>query len=178
MTPEEQKQFGALYDKHIRKIYDFIYFKTYHKETAEDLASQTFLKAAENYEKFDSHKGTFSAWLYKIARNTVIDYYRTHKVEANIEDIFDLSQEDDVLGDFDRKENLQKVKAHLSKLSPEQREIIIMRVWQEMSYEEIAEVLGKSQESCRMMFSRTLVRLKQEIPLTIFILLLIGLKNI
>ncbi|MFA5062338.1 MAG: RNA polymerase sigma factor [Patescibacteria group bacterium] len=173
MTPAEQKQFGALYDKHIRKIYDFIYFKTYHKETAEDLASQTFLKAAENFVNFNPDKGTFSAWLYKIARNTVIDYYRTHKVEANIEDVFDLSQENDVLGDFDRKENLQKVKNYLSKLSSEQREIIVMRVWQEMSYEEIAEVLGKSQESCRMMFSRTLSKLKQEMPLTLFILFLI-----
>lgn len=184
MNPEEQnilnecrkgnlKQFGSLYDKYVKKIYDFIYFKTFHKETAEDLASQTFLKAVENVQKFNPDKGTFSSWLYCIARNTVIDYYRTHKVEANIEDIFDLAEENDILGDLDRKANLEKVKSHLAGLTPEQREVLIMRVWQEMSYLEISEVLGKSEESCRVLFSRTLMKLKQEIPLAIFILLLL-----
>jgi len=167
LQKRQSKGIRSLYDKYVRKIYDFIFFKTYHKETAEDIASQTFLKAVENVKNFDSRKGTFSSWLYSIARNTVIDYYRTRKFSANIEDFWDLSEENTIEEDIDRKENLEKIKAHLSKLTSAQREIIIMRVWQEMSYAEMAEILGKSEESCRMMFCRTLAKLKSEMPLAL-----------
>ena len=157
------KEFGFLYDKYVRRIHDFIYFKTYHKETAEDLTSKTFLKALEKIKHYNSKIGTFSSWLYCIARNTVIDHYRTKKNTTDIEDVWDLSAEEDVESDIDARENLEKVKAHLAKLSPEHRDIVILRVWQEMSYAEIAEVLGKSEDSCKMMFSRVVAGMKEDL---------------
>src|SRR6056297_2278284 len=72
--------FNWLYERYIKKIYNFIYYKTMHQETAEDLTSQTFIKALNKINSFDSEQGTFQAWLYKIARNTVIDHYRTQKI--------------------------------------------------------------------------------------------------
>ena len=83
------KKFGGLYELYIDKIYKFIYFKTHHKETAEDLVSQTFFKALENIKGFDPSKGKFSSWLYRIARNCVIDYYRTKKAKIDIYDTWD-----------------------------------------------------------------------------------------
>ncbi len=163
--PEE---FGQLYDKYIKKIYDFVYYKTHHKETAEDLTSQSFMKALEKISSFDCDKGTFQAWLYQIARNTVIDYYRTKKSDLDIEDVWDLSDDEDLERDFDTKQKLEKVEKYLKKLKAQQREIVIMRVWQGMSYQEIAEVLDKSEDSCKMMFSRTIRRLREEMPLVIF----------
>lgn len=164
------KQFGLLYDKYAKKIYDFVYFKTFHKETAEDIVSNVFLKGLENIKNFDAAKGTFSAWLYAIARNTVIDHYRAKKTHVNIEDVWDLGESEDFAGAIDNKDTLFKVKKYLEKLEPAQREIVIMRVWQEMSYEEIAEALGKSVESCRMSFSRTMAKLRAEMPLLTFVL--------
>ena len=83
----ELKQFGQLYDSYIKKIYNFVYYKTWHRQTAEDLTSQTFFKALTKIKQFDEIKGSFSSWLYKIARNTVIDYYRQNKADLNIDDI-------------------------------------------------------------------------------------------
>lgn len=168
------EKFGLLYDKYIKKIYDFIYYKTTHKETAEDLTSQTFFKALDKIGGFDSSKGTFQAWLYQIARNTVIDFYRTKKKEANIEDIWDLAGNDDLERDVDTKEKLAKVEKYIAKLKSEQREIIIMRVWQDMSYQEIAATMGKSEASCKMMFSRAMAVLRKEMPLALFIFLLLS----
>lgn len=167
------KEFGVLYDMYVKRIHDFVYFKTYHKETAEDLVSKTFMKALEKIKNYDEKIGTFSSWLYSIARNTVIDHYRTNKNTTDIEDVWDLSAEQDIEADMDAKENLVKVKTHLAKLSPEQRDIVIMRVWQEMSYAEIAEVLGKSEDSCKMMFSRTIAKLKKEMPVAAFVLFIL-----
>jgi len=61
----------------------------------------------------------------------------------------------------------------LAKLKSEQREIIIMRIWQDMSYAEIAEALYKSEGSCKMAFSRAINTLRREMPLEIFIMFLL-----
>ena len=105
----ELNQFGTLYDLYIKKIYNFVYYKTMHKETAEDLTSQTFFKALDNIQRFDETKGSFSSWLYRIARNTVIDYYRTKKTENNIEDVWDLSGDENIQSDMDTTQKLQEV---------------------------------------------------------------------
>ncbi len=162
--------FGQLYDKYIKKIYDFIYYKTLHKETAEDLVSKIFFKALENIGKYSPAKGSFSSWLYKIARNTLIDYYRTKKETIDITDVWDLKSDEDIEKDIENKQELDEIKKYLNKLSPEQREIIIMRVWNELSYKEIAEIMDKSEASCKMMFSRTINILRQEMPLELLLI--------
>ena len=166
------ESFGLLYDKYIEKIYKFVYFKTNHKETAEDITSQVFLKAFNNINSFDN-KGSFNAWLYQIARNSIIDFYRLKKNEINIEDIFDLSDQSDIERDMDVKVKLEKVEKYLKHLKPEQREIIMLRIWGQMSYKEIAEILGKSESSCKMMFSRTITVLRKEMPIYLLLHLLL-----
>lgn len=164
------KKFEELYSAYVRKIYDFVYYKTHHKETAEDLTSLIFLKALSNMKKYQSEIGSFSAWLYRIARNSIIDHYRSKKDDKNICDIYDLSAKEDLPRDFDLKEKLARVNEYLSKLSPEQRDIVILRVWSGLSYSEIAEITGKTEGNCKMIFSRTMVKLRKEIPLVLLLL--------
>jgi len=161
--------FAALYDAYVSRIYSFIYFKTHHRETAEDLTSKTFMKALDGLESFDAKKGSFSNWLYSIARNNVIDFYRIRKSEYDINDIWDLSSSDDVERDIEAKQKLEKIEKYLRKLKSEHREIIILRVWNEMSYKEISEIVGKSEASCKMIFSRSLKELKKEMPLPLLL---------
>jgi len=166
--------FGRLYDKYIKKIYDFTYYRVLHKETAEDLTSKIFFKALENINKYQANKGSFSSWLYRIAKNTITDYYRTKKEVIDIADIWDLKSDEDIEKDIENKQELDEIKKYLNKLSPEQREIVIMRVWNELSYKEIAEIIDKSEDSCKMMFSRTITSLRREMPLALFIFLLLN----
>jgi len=165
--------FTLLYDAYVKKIYNFIYYRTQHKETAEDLTSRAFMKALEKISSFENEKGSFSSWLYRIARNSVIDYYRTKKHDADISDIWDLASEENIERDLDTKEKLKKVDEYLKNLKSEQREIIIMRVWQELSYKEIAEIIGKSEASCKMTYARALAKLKQEMPLSVLFLFIL-----
>ncbi len=165
--------FGKLYDEYIKKIFNFIYYKTHHKETAEDLTSETFIKALNNLDSFNENKGSFSTWIYQIARNTVIDFYRTQKHYVNIDDIWDLSKEEDILRDLDTVKKLEDIKEYLKTLKNEQREIVILRVWEGMSYKEISEAMGKSEASCKMAFSRTIKILREQMPLSIFLTMLL-----
>jgi len=164
-------KFGELYELYADRIYKFIYFKTHHKETAEDLTSQTFFKALEAIGGFDFGKGYFSSWLYLIAKNTVIDYYRTKKSEIDVSDVWDLSDKEDIERDSEYKDQLEKVEKYLKNLKPEQREIILMRVWQDIPYKEIAEIIGKSEANCKMIFSRAINQLRKEEIFALIILL-------
>ena len=165
------EKFGELYEIYIDKIYRFIYFKTHHKETAEDLVSQTFFKALQGIKDFDSGTGKFSSWLYRIAKNCVIDYYRTRKSEVDIYDIWDLAGKQDIKRDSEIKDKLEQVKKYLKNMSGEQRDIILMRTWGDMPYKEIAEAIGKNEDNCKMIFSRAINKLRKEEFLTLFVLL-------
>lgn len=167
-----KEKFGLLYEKYINKIYKFIYYRTFSPELTEDLVSQTFFKALRSLDSFRGEN--FSAWLYQIARNNVIDHYRLKKDNISIEDVWNLREEKDWEGDLDTKNKLEEVKKIIKNLDPRQQEIILMRVWEEIPYREIAQILGKSEGSCKMAFSRAIKELKEQMP--VLLLLLIILK--
>ena len=165
----QSEAFGQLYDKYFQKIYKFIYYKTSHRENAEDLTSLTFHKALENINKFKADQGLFSAWLYKIARNNVIDHYRSSPENQNLETSFNIYQEENIEEAMDKNQQLEQIREKLDLLSPEQKEIVILRVWNELSYKEISQTIGKSEASCKMTFSRALKQLKSSLALLIII---------
>ena len=154
-------RFAEIYDVYIKKIYSFIYYRTGHKQTAEDIASTVFMKSMEKINSFDSSQGKFSSWLYRIAKNSVIDHYRTKKDVANIDDIWDLGNDDNFTNKFDADLKLEEIRKYMQKFSKEQKEIIIMRVWDELSYREISEITGKSEPSLKMTVSRILKKIRK-----------------
>ena len=165
------KDFAILYDLYVKKIYRFIYYKTHHKETTEDLVSDTFTKALDKIDSFNKEKASFSCWLYTIARNSVIDFYRTKKTSFNIEDVWDLKSDSDTERDLGFSEEMVEVKKYLGKLSAKHREIVILRVWEGMSYKEIASIMDKTESSAKMMFSRVITDLRKELgPLAVMLL--------
>ncbi len=155
--------FGVLYDRYIEKIYRFIYYKIFSKETAEDLTSDVFTKAFQKIDSFDAGKGNFSAWLYRIARNTVIDHYRTRKATLPIDDVFDVAFDERTVEQKDAIMALEKVSKYLDTLNPKQREIITLRIWEELSYREIAEIVGGTEDSVKMAFSRSIRDVREKL---------------
>jgi RNA polymerase sigma-70 factor (ECF subfamily) len=156
-------EFAVLYDAYVEKIHAFIYYRTLHKETAEDLTSDVFLKAFEKIGTFSERKGSFSSWLYRIARNTVIDHYRTSKAEVDIDGVPGLSSRTDIERDVAARESLAKIEQYLRILKPEHREILVMRLWDGLSHAEIAEITGLSEGNCKMIFSRVIRRLREDL---------------
>lgn len=168
----EKEIFSKLYDEYIDKIYKFVYLKTYQKEISEDLTSEIFLKAVKNLEKFDIEKKdtSFKSWIYRIARNTVIDFYRTKKEEVSIENALEKWEEINFWKDIDNKDKIKEILEFLETLKKEHKEILIMRLWENLSFKEIAEITWKSEDNCKKIVSRTLVKVNQNVTFLITLL--------
>lgn len=78
--------FEKLYNEYFPKIYNYIFYRLMSREDTEELVSEVFIKVATNLERFDSEKAQFKTWIYRIAQNTLIDFYRTRKPEASLDD--------------------------------------------------------------------------------------------
>lgn len=172
-SPQTLEDFGHLYDEFFPKIYRFLYYRTNEKEIAEDLTSQAFLKAVLNFHKFSPRKGTFSSWLYRIAKNTLIDHYRTNKKTSPLEEIIGLSTDENIPDQTQTQLNLEELQEALKSLNETQREVIILRVWDDLPYQEIAEIVGKSENNCKVIFGRALQKMQTQIHLTTLILTLL-----
>lgn len=165
----QTEAFGELYERYSAKIYRFIYYRVSRKEVAEDLLSAVFTKALFNLGRFKTG-GTFQAWLYTIARNAVIDHFRTNKEAAGLEEADQLVSAGDLEGLTDDKRKLEEVRRYLDDLKPQQREVVVLRVWEGLSYREIADIVGGSEAACKMSFCRTINELRRRLPLSALIL--------
>lgn len=158
----DKAAFSALYDHYIAQIYRFVYLKTGSKPEAEDLTHDVFLSAWQNIGSY-RHKGfPFSSWLYQIARNKVIDHYRTKKFTAPIDEtteaLADLTIQADVA--TDQSMTLARIQSAMRELSDEHQNILIMRFVDDLTPFEIAQALGKTEGAVRLMQHRAIKNLR------------------
>jgi len=169
----DKKAFARLYESYVHRIYDFVYFKTYHRETAEDITGNTFMKAFDRIRQFDPRKGRFIAWLYTIAKNEVNDFFRKKHLVLSLEDIWDIPAETDVEIDAVNRESFHALQTYLQKLPAGKRDILILRVWQDLPFREIATILEQSEGQCKMTFYRLIQKMRQEVPAAVAILFMV-----
>jgi RNA polymerase sigma-70 factor (ECF subfamily) len=158
--------FGKLYDQYSQPIYRFIAVKVGTRQEAEDLLHEVFLSAWQKLPGFTEQGFPFSSWLYRIARNRVIDHYRTKKVAVSIDD--EESGFDEVVGaevalgdQVDIQLDIDAVRGAIDQLTGEQREVIEMRFLSDLSPAEIAEIMDKREGTVRIIQFRALKKLKE-----------------
>ena len=160
----EVQRFAELYDLYADRIFRFIFHKTMQRELAEDLTSDTFLRALEKIGQFNSDKGQFSTWIYTIARNLITDHWRAHREHRDIDDVWDLSSMDDVMDGANKKLIGEKLHDAMRELSTREREILMMRYWQDLKFSEIALLTGRSEGAVKMMTARAIKKLRADMP--------------
>ncbi len=145
--------FDVLLSRHKNNVYSYIYFIVRNKELAEDIFQETFVKAIVTIKQGRyTENGKFRAWISRIAHNLIIDYFRQEKNEQLISndeyevDLFNNSKfsdgtiEDEVI----RLQIFADVKKLINYLPDNQKEVLILRYYQELSFKEIADITGVS----------------------------------
>lgn len=163
----DNHSFGKLYDYHFDAIFRFVYYRTNHQQTAEDLTEEVFLKAFRSLPSLKGGTETLRGWLYSIARNTIIDHYRKAKETINLDALEELpSYEDSVVDRLEASDDTVALLETLKKLSSEQQTILKLRFFENLSIAEIAATLNKSEGNIRIIQHRGLQQLKKLLATT------------
>lgn len=161
--PISDKEFMRNYDKYKNKIYTyFLYRVNFNQTIAEDLTSDVFLKAYKNIDRF-LPGSSFQAWVYKIAKNHLLNYYRTCNREIDLEAASNIGE--CFKDKLDAQMELEKVMIEIDKLDDYYREVLLLRYVNHLSNEEIAEVLEKDEGAVRTQISRAMKILREKLNL-------------
>lgn len=157
----DEAAFGQVYDLYFPKVYRFVFYRVNHKEVAEDLTAETFIRV---WNKLSEMQGpsSFSAWIYQIARNLVIDYYRSKKATVDLAELENvLEYEENILEKTNFGFDQQAFLAALKNLSSDQQLVIKLKFLEELENDEIAKMLDKTEGAIRVIQHRAVRELKE-----------------
>ncbi|MFA7249683.1 MAG: sigma-70 family RNA polymerase sigma factor [Dehalococcoidia bacterium] len=157
--------FGLLYDRFQPEILRYLAHRTGDPDTAEDLAQQVFLKAWQAIPRYEARGVPFKAWLYRMAHNQMVDYFRTRRPTADLEGI-DPPEEAEAESLVLALEMSAALAQALSRLSEDHRQVLTLRFLMEKSAREIGEIMGRKEVTVRGLQMRALQALRREIEET------------
>jgi RNA polymerase sigma-70 factor (ECF subfamily) len=140
----EVAKLGILFDRHHRTLFDYFIRMTSNRMIADDLVQDVFFRILKYRSTFRG-QGHFKAWMFHIARNARVDYYRSHPVDAMLpeEHISEMQTPSAFPGrELEEKQQAEILQCALSHLSPEKREVLILSRYHDMKYEEISMLMG------------------------------------
>ena len=156
---KENKKFLNYYRQYKDKIFNYFYYRlNFNRCQAEDLCSEVFIKAFSSFDSFDDSR-SFQAWIYTIARNHLINFYRTINREVKINEAEGYEPGKEV----ELSLECERIIKFIMKLEPYYQEVLLLRYVDELDNQEIALVLEKDEGAVRTQISRALKELKEQL---------------
>lgn len=154
---------GLLYERYHRQLYRFLFNMTRQKELSEDMVQNIFLRMLKYPEGFMGF-GEFKTWMYHIARNAMYDHFRKVKRTPSHSDLknFEERTEGEQYADahLEKEQELKTLQTAMGNLSDENRELLILCRFQELKYNEIAQILNTTEGAVKVRVHRALNQLK------------------
>ena len=164
----DAEAFGALYEKYIDQIYNYIYFRTSNGKDAEDICSRVFLRALNHIERYEDRGYPFSAWLYRIAHNLVVNWYRDSERSDEISLLdqyppptMDGSVEEEI-EKMDETEALLRI---IRDLPEDRKELLVLKHVEGLTNFEIGEIMDRTEGAVKALYHRTLETLRDDYKL-------------
>lgn len=161
--------FALLYDRYVDQVFGYVYHRVGHRQTAEDLVGDVFLRALRRITTFTWQGVDFGAWLMVIARNRVNDHFKSarFRLEASVDEVFDspaTSSSDDPERQALTSDLARQVRAALAQLKGEQAEVLYLRFVQHLNVAETGAVMGKTEGAVKALQYRALRSLAKLMP--------------
>ncbi len=160
----DKDAFTLLYQGYVHPVYRYIYARVDNRaEQAEDLTQEVFLKALDNIGRYRNKGKPFVSWLFRIAHNLVIDYYRHAKKTRSIPlaQMKPLISDDNFVNTLENSQEISEVKQVIEKLPAQQREVILLRFGTGLSVAETAVALGKTEGTVKKLQHVALYKLRK-----------------
>jgi len=158
--------FGVLYDRHLRRIYNYVYYRVGQKAEAEDLTERVFMQALENLPRYQNRGAPFSAWLFRIAHNLVANWHRDtgRHPSAPLDDAGEREdQRADPFGDALSSEEQRELREAVSRLPADRQMLLQMKFVEERSNLDIAQHMGRTEGAVKALLHRTVVTLRSDL---------------
>jgi RNA polymerase sigma-70 factor (ECF subfamily) len=164
----EAEAFGTLYDRYVDAVYRYVYYRVRNEAEAEDVTSEVFMRALRAIPKYEPRQA-FLAWLYRIARNAVIDRSRRHaaRQQVSFEDALAHPNADQVVNPdagLLAGSDATVVRKAMQQLTPLQQEILVLRYVEGLDTKAISKLVGKRDGTIRGIEFRALAALRLLIP--------------
>jgi RNA polymerase sigma-70 factor (ECF subfamily) len=157
--------FGVLYEKYLDQIYNYIYYRTSSGKEAEDICSRVFLRALNHIEKYEDRGYPFSAWLYRIAHNLVVNWYRDSQRSDEIS-LLDHYPPPSVDGSVEEKIEQKDEREELLKvirdLPEDRKELLILKHVEGLTNSEIGQIMDRTEGAIKALYHRTLESLRDD----------------
>ncbi len=171
----EEQAIAELYDHYAPRIYSYLYRRVHDAQVAEDLTSEVFVRVLQALQSEQFWHTSFQAWLYRIAHNQVIDYYRQQTRQQEqmhqvpLEDQPEATGIENVIADpsadidatRDAREIAGGLEAALSRLTPDQQQVLVLRFGEQMKTQEIAAIMNKTNGAIEALQHRALATLRR-----------------
>ena len=159
MSADRSKQeFSKLYSESFSLVYNYLYARTFDAGLAEDVAAEAFTLAWRSFHKFDASRAKFSTWVITIARNSLASHFRLVRDQTSVDDI---PEGVFATNDEDQMATKDQVRTLLSVLTEEERELVYLRYWQEMSPGEIGKLVDMNPSTVRTRLHRAMERMRR-----------------
>ena len=158
----DEAALGELYDQYAPRIYAYVYRRVGDACLAEDLTGDVFVRVIQAIQSERLWHTSFRAWLYRIAHNLVADHYRRQRpvVESELDERL-VAAEDDPVSAVAEQLSRQRLRAAISRLTPDQQQVLALRFGEGMKAREVAEVMGKSVGAIEALQHRALAALRR-----------------
>jgi len=160
----DPEAFGALFDHFYGPVYRFVAARVGRPSDAEDLAQLVFVKALEALPRYEQRGIPFGGWLFRLARNVVIDHMRTRREHATLDVVVEQADHEDGPDELAQmRQEMDSVAKALRRLTPEQREAIELRFFAGLSAKEAAEAMGRQEGTVRGLQFRAIAALRRDL---------------
>ncbi len=156
----DQTAFAALYEMHADRVYRHVHFQVLDGHDAEDITQEVFIKAWRSLPRYRRTGAPFVSWLIVIARNAIVDHFRSKKNVRDLDESSEPESDSDPVASAEAEFGRVEVRNAVMRLKGDKRTVIIMHFIDGLSYEEIARALGKSEGAIRVIQHRALKDMK------------------
>ncbi len=165
---ESPEAFGKLYELYVDKIYNYMYYRTGNHHDAEDLTAKAFYQALTHIDRYVDRGLPFSAWLYRIAHNLVANWYRakSRRQVITLDEVttsaLQHNQDTPPEKAMEMQDDQRLLLRLIRRMPNDRQQLIVLKFVQQLSNQEIGQIMGRSEGAIKSLYHRTLLALREQ----------------